>query len=321
MSERKFLVSASQLFCFVFFYLLSGMMLFCGGSFIAAVFASLFCVCLCIVASAVCRAERSSLLFYSVIFGKFGALFRLFAAFFSAYPFVRTLFAISDNVSVFHSVQNKALFAPLLALLCVLSAAKCFSRAARFAEVCVFPLFAALVLSLLGGGGDGISFGFTDKALFSGFDVIGAVPVFFSLYMRNVSEESEKMSDFAKNSLFHPSPLGTGLFAILLSLAVYVYFCFAGWGNILLSFLSWFFALVRLSLFALTFSELLAYPEEGNGAKCTFMLCLFCSFWAIFGTFYPNAAKIAGIFAAVIFPCAVFALTIVSHGRTERANE
>ena len=124
------------------------------------------------------------------------------------------------------------------------------------------------------------------------------------------------MSNFAKNSAFHPSPLASGLCAVLSSLAVYAFFCFAAQENILFSLLSWFFALARILLLSLCLADLLAYPEKSEGAKRAFTASLFCAFWVIFGSIYPGAASVSGVFAAVLFPCIVF-VALIGTKRTE----
>jgi hypothetical protein len=309
MPEKNFYVSASQVFCLVFFYLLSGMMLFCGGEFFPALFASLFSVCLCAVAFPLCKSFCSSSEFFVAVFGKLGSPLRYIAAFFAALPLARTLFAFSAEIFGFYGAQQAQKFAPFLALFAVFAVARGFQRAARFAEVAVFALVGAILLALFGGG-EGVRFNFGESALFAGFETVGASPVIFSLCLRSVSAESEKASVFAKNSSFRPSPFFAGVCAALASLAVYAFFCFAGRENILFSLLFWFFAFTRLLLFSLCVADLTAYPEKGEGAKRAFAAALFCAFWLIFGAFYPRLTSAAGIFAAVLFPCIVFAASV-----------
>ena len=313
MGERNFSVSPVQVFCFVLFYLLSGMLLFCGGSFFSALFAALFFVCLCTVAAAFCLYKNSSAELYGGAFGRFAPLFRYIAAFFTSFYFMRTLFAFSEKFSSFYNNISAGAFAPAVILLCVLSVCRGFSRASRFAELCVFALAGAMLLSLLGSKGEGLSFAIDGDAIFGGFDAIGAVPVIFSLYARCVTPESEKASDFAKNGAFSPSPLLCGIAASACAFAAYAFFCFTGWENIIISLAVCFFALSRLTLFALSLADLFACPEKGEGVKSFFFAAALCSFWAVFGSFFPYAAKTAGIFAAVLFPCAVFISTVLER--------
>ncbi len=308
MKERDFFVSAPQLFCFVLFYLLSGMMLFCGGSFFAALFTALFSACLCVIAAGICRSKSSSSELYGVAFGVFSRPLRLVAAFFSALPLAGTLSAFSESIQAFHGGEDTLAFAPLLALFCVFGVAGGFSRAARFSELCVFALAGAVLLALFGGG-DGVNFFFGESALFSGFDAIGAPAVFFSLYARCVTQGSEKMSDFAVNSAFHPSPLSAGAYAAGASLILYAYFCFVG-NNILFALLSWFLLLTRLLLFALATADLLAYPEKREGAKCALIAAAFCAFWIIFASLFGEISAKTQVFAAVILPCALFICSV-----------
>jgi hypothetical protein len=315
MNERNFLITSPQLFCFVLFYLLSGMMLFSGGSFFAVLFAALFSVCICVIAAGICKNKSSSSGLYRAAFGCFARPLRLIAAFFSALSLAGTIPAFSASVQSFHAGEKTLAFAPALALFCIFGVSGSFSRAARFSELCVFALAAAAVLALFGGG-DGVDFAFGENALFSGFDAIGATAVFFSLYLRCVSPESEKMSDFARNSAFHPSPLAAGVCAALASPAVYAYFCFAG-NNILFALFSWFFMLARLLLFAVAMADLLAYPEKGEGAKCALIAAAFCAFWLIFGTFFGGISAKIQVFAAVILPCVIFVCSVLTGEKSK----
>ena len=307
MSENKFLVSAPQVFCSVFFYLLSGMMLFCGGSLPAALFSALFCALLCAVHASLC-GESSSFRLYNTVFGKCGTVFRYIAAFFASLPFCRTLLALSASAAVFHSGISSRALAPALAILCLFAVAKGFTRAARFCELCVFPLILAVLLSLLGGEGSGLSFNLGADTVFSAFEIIGAAPIFLSLYLRSATAQNGKISVYAENSTFRPSPLSAGVFASLSAPCVYAYFCLTGVGNILFSFLAWFFALARLSVFTLTLAELLAFPEKGKGAQSAFVALAFSSFWLIFANLFPNITRISQALAVLLPPFAILAM-------------
>ena len=308
MNEKNYLLTSPQVFCFVLFYLLSGMMLFSGGSFFAALFTALFSACLCVIAAGICKNKSSSLGLYASAFGAFSPALRRVAAFFSALPFARSISAFSESMLSFHGTAGAAAFAPFLALFCIFGITGGFLRAARFAELCVFALVPAALLALFGGG-EGASFALSESALFSGFEAIGAPDVFFSLYLRCVTPESEKMSNFARNSAFPPSPLAAGIAAVCASLALYAYFCFVG-NNILFSLFSWFFMLTRLLLFALTASDLLAYPEKKEGAKCTFTTLAFCAFHIIFASFFAEISAKTQVFAAIILPCVIFICSV-----------
>ena len=194
MNERNFLLSTPQVFCLLLFYLLSGMMLFSGGSFFAALFSALFSACLCVIADGVCKSKSSSKGLYAAAFGSFSRTLCCAAAFFSALPLTATLSAFAVSIHSFHGGKYTFAFAPLLAFFCFFGVAGGFYRAARFAELCVFALAGAVLLTLFGGG-DGISFAFGESALFAGFDAVGAPAVFFSLYLRCVTPESSKMSE------------------------------------------------------------------------------------------------------------------------------
>jgi hypothetical protein len=231
---------------------------------------------------------------------------------------VRTLLVLSEKISSFYKIENGHAAAPALALLCLLAVWRGSARAVRFSEICIFVLFGSMLLSLIGSGGEGLWFDFSEGLIFSAFDVIGAWSVFFSLYLRNVTPESGKMSDFAKNSAFAPSPFSAGILAAGVSLLLYAFFGFMGHENIIISLGVCFFALARLLLFAFSFSDMTAYPENGEGARRTCLVSAFCAFWAIFASFYPNAAKTAGIFVSALFPCAVFALSVFAAMRRKK---
>jgi FtsH-binding integral membrane protein len=68
MAERKYLISPVQIFCFVFLYLFSGMMMYAGGSASAALFAALFCACACVIACVLCENFSSARGFYASAF-------------------------------------------------------------------------------------------------------------------------------------------------------------------------------------------------------------------------------------------------------------
>lgn len=299
MNERNFSVSPVQVFCLLFFYLLSGMLLFCGGSFFAALLAALFAALLCLLAGAFARGFGSSLALY----GDFGAPLRFAAAFFSALPLWQTLREFSAETSHFHVAENKLSFAPFIAIACIFALSGGFHRAARFAEVCIFFAFAAALLALFGGG-EGVDFSFGEEARQGFASALGAPAAFFSLYLRCVTPEKGEMSAGVKNSAFHPSPLSAGLCAAPAAFALYLYFCFAG-NNVLFSLCVWFFSLSRLLLISLAMAELLAYPENGEGIKCAFASCAFCAFWAVFDSLFPQITVWIQTYAVFLLPIAL----------------
>ena len=260
MNEKIFSLSAYQLFCLLFFYLLSGMMLFCGGSLFAALFASFFTACLCFVANAISRRRFSSASLYGELFGSLGTPIRLVCAFIAFLSLLRAIFAVSSEISAFYGSEKALVPAPFLLFLCIFAVWNGFSRASRFSELCVFALALACLLALFGGG-EGLHLGFAEAELFSAFDVIGAPAIILSAYLRCVTPESGKMSSFAKNSAFHPSPLTSGVFASLAAPAVYSFFCFAG-QNVLFSLLSWFIFLSRPFLISIGISDLISCPQK-----------------------------------------------------------
>lgn len=311
MEERRFLVSSPQLFCLVFFHLLSGMLLFCGGSFYAALFASLFCVCLCVVGASLCLGHGGAAAFCGRVFGRAGAPLRMAAAFFVSLSLLRTLLAFAGGFSRYYDGAGTALFVPALLLLCVFAVRRGFYRAARFAELCVFALAAALLLALLGGAGEGLFFSADESILFGGFEAVGASPAFFSLYLRSAGEDGDKMSVYAKNSAFRPSPLACGVCACAAALAAYAFFRLAAGENIVLSLLLGFASLSRLFLGALSLCDLAAIPEEAGGQKSTAQAALLFAAAVLLGDF----AKTAAVFANVLFPCVVFAASVLGHGK------
>lgn len=306
MNERNFTVSAPQLFCLLLFYLLSGMMLFSGGSFFPALLSVLFSCGLCVIASAVCKKYGSSQEFFAV-FGVFARPLRLSVAFLSALPLAGTLAAFSRDIYAFYGDGAPLRFALPLALFCIFALLGGFHRAARFAELCIFALAGALLLALFGGG-NGVRFAFSANELFTWLDILGAPAAVFSLYLRCATRRNGKMSDFALGGTFHPSPLAAGVCASLAALALWSYFCFAG-ENILFSLLSCFFALSRLLLFSLTVADLLCYPEKREGAKCALTACAFCAFHIMLASLFPDVFAKAQVLAALV-PCALFILSV-----------
>jgi hypothetical protein len=262
MNEKSFHLSAYQLLCLLFFYLLSGMMLFCGGALFSALFASFFTACLCFVANALSRGRFSSASLYGALFGRLGMPMRLVCALIAFLSLLRAIFAVSAEIYAFHGAENALVPAPFLLFLCIFAVRNGFVRAARFSELCVFALALACPLALFGGG-EGVHLSFAKAELFSAFDVIGAPAVILSAYLRCVTPESGKMSPFAKNSTFHLPPLAAGVFASVAAPTVYSFFCFAG-QNVLFSLLSWFLFLSRLFLISIGISDLISYPEKCN---------------------------------------------------------
>ena len=323
MSERKYLVSAVQVFCFVFFHLLSGMMLYGGESAAAALFAALFSACVCVIAGALCEGFSSSREFYASAFGALGAPVRCIAGGLCAYSLLNTLFFFSAEVAVFYGgAARKAVLIACLAL-AFFAVAKGFSAPARFAELCVFPLALAALISLIGGEGRGLYFGFSYELLFAGFDIIGSVPVLFSLFLRSAGEKSGKMSVYAKNSAFHPSPLACGVSAAAASLLFYVFFRFAEGGNIMFSFFLWFAALSRMTAHTLALCDLLGVPESvGARKKALSALAVAAVFaGAVFAYgLFGEALKTAAVFANVIFPCAAFVFSMLGRRSAEKAE-
>lgn len=314
MAERKYLISPVQVFCCVLLYLLSGMMLYAGGSAAAALFAALFCACACVIACVLCENFSSASGFYASAFGALGLPVRYISAALTSYSLISTLFSFSAEVGAFY--LGGARKAVLLAciLLAIFSVAKGFSAPARFAEVCVFPLFFAVLVSLIGGEGEGLSFSLSGDLLFAGFDIIGSVPVVFSLYLRCAGEESGKMSVYAKNSSFRPSALAAGVCAAAASLAVYAFFRLTEVGNIMFSFLLWFAALSRIFAHTLALCDIAGLPEAENGqGKARSMLAAAAVFAAaaLCTGAFGEALKTAAVFANVIFPCAAFAFSML----------
>ncbi|MBQ9747087.1 MAG: hypothetical protein IJW21_09745 [Clostridia bacterium] len=323
MSERKYLISAVQVFCFVFCHLLSGMILYARGSTVAALFASLFCACVSVAAAALCENFYSSRSFYAAAFGALGAPMRLISAALTSYSLVNTLRSFSEEADVFYGGSARASVLVIALLLATVFAVRSFAAPARFAELCVFPLLAAVLVSLTGGGGEGLSFAFSDDLLFVGFDIIGSAPVIFSLFMRSTGEKSEKMSVGAQNSAFRPSTLVCGIFAAAASLIFYAFFRLSEGRNIMLSFFLWFAALSRISAHAVALYDLSGLPESTGARQKAGSLIAAAAVFAfsvLASGLFHEAAKTAAVFANVIFPCAVFAACVPRRRSAEKTS-
>ena len=239
MSKYRDCISRSQLFYLVFFYVLSGLMLYGGGSFTVIAFSGLFCICVCVICAALRRDTHSFKDLSSALLGRYSWVLIIISTIITAFPLVQTLYEVSFRVGAFYDSTPSFVLLFVFVALCIFAMSGGVASAARFSEMCVLPLMAVLPLSLLGGGGRSIGLAFFDTDLFDSFVVIGSVTVFLSLYLRTVDEN--EMSAYLQNSAFHPSPLWCGIGGVVLASCVYIFLRLVGAGSILSSFFICFF--------------------------------------------------------------------------------
>ncbi len=307
MTELKNKITAPQLFCLVFCYMLAGFRLHGGAGVPATFFVCLFCACVCVACAAVCgECGTFSGLCRSAL-GKFGFLLRALAAVLLALPFLATLSELAKGAANFYENGRAAAVLPVLILLCVLALSRGFCTIGRFAELCAFPLALLLPLSLLGGGGETPVLALTQEDVPACFAAVGAVPVFFSLYVRAASPCEQ--SEAARVSAFHPSPVLCGVLGVFAAGGVHLFLVSVGAGSVLSSFLVWFVCLGRLFAFSLCAGDVLGLPESGVEAcarKSAVFATVCAAVWlasARFPAFFGAALAVGN----VALPCAVFA--------------
>ena len=317
MENVKNKISAPQLFCLVFCYVLAGLRLHGAKSIAATLFVCLFCVCVCVVCAAVCENFGSFSALSCAVMGKAGFVFRASGVLLLALPLIATLYEMARGAANFYENGHVGAFLPSLILLAVFAAAKGFCALGRFGELCVFPLAFLLPLSLLGGGGHGVSLAFGQEDVAACFAAFGGAPVFFSLYLRCAGQSEQ--SEFAAASSFSPEPVACGVSAVLAAGLVHIFLLFTGAGSVLSSFLFWFIALGRLFAFSLSVGDVLSLPESGR-ADASKRLAAFAAACTAVWILSARFASVCGAALAVLnvlFPCAVFAVCFLrqSYGK------
>ncbi len=319
MRELKNKITAPQLFCLVFCYMLAGLRLHGAKSLAATLFVCLFCACVCVVCAAAHESCGSFAGLCRAALGKFGYALQALGAVLLSLPLLATLAELSRGAANFYESASPAVFLLALVSLMLLAAAKGFCTLGRFCELCTFPLAFLLPLSLLGGGGETPSLDFTQEDLQACFAAVGAVPVFYSLYLRNASPGEQ--SDFARASAFRPAPAFCGVLAVFAAGLVHVFLIFTGAGSVLSSFLFWFIALGRLFAFSLAAGDILSLPESGRAmcAKKTAAFAAVCAVVWLISPLFPAAFGTALAACNVVFPCIVFAAEFLgrSYGRAK----
>ena len=322
MIQTKNKVSSVQVFFLIFGYMLSGFRIYGGSSLVSVVFICLFCVCVSIIAFALCENMESFRELSALALGKYGWLLGGFACVLSALPLVKTLIDISEEISSFYKSASRYVILLIIVSLCFFAVWRGFCVAGRFAEVGALALICILPLSLLGGGGAVFDFSFSDDLLFRSFGVVGSVPVFFSLCLRNIADR-ENMSVFAKSSSFHPSPMLCSVWAVIAAAAVHVYLRLVGAESIISHFLLCFFYLVRVFVFFVSVSDILALPETVSAQKRVKRISGFvgvCFVAVILNNSFPNAFQAIITFGSVGFPCLVFSAISLKGGYREKTS-
>ncbi len=318
MAELKNKITAPQLFCLVFCYMLAGFRLHGGASVPATLFVCLFCACVCVVCAAASENCASFEELCRSAFGRCGFALRAFAAVLLALPFLASLSELAKGAANFYENGNPVAVIPVLVLLCILALSRGFCAAGRYAELCVFPLALLLPLSLLGGGGEVPRFVFAQEDVPACFAVVGAVPVFFSLYLRAV--KADERSDFARASGFQPGFVLCGVLGVLAAGAVHLFLVSTGAGSVLSSFLIWFLCLGRLFAFSLSVGDVFALAESRADVcakKCAVFAAVCAVIWVISALlpYFFGAALAVG---NVVFPCAVFAAAMLCRAYKNR---
>ncbi len=321
MTDLKNKITASQLFCLVFCYMLAGFRLHGGASVPATLFVCLFCACVCVVCAAVCEGCGSFAVLCRAAFGKCGFLLRGIGLCLLALPFLATLSELAEGAGNFYENGRAAAILPVLLALCVLALSRGFCVVGRFAELCAFPLVLLLPLSLLGGGGETPVLALAQEDVPACFAAVGAVPVFFSLYLRAASPCEQ--SEASRASAFHPSPMLCGVLGVFAAGVVHMLLVSAGAGSVLSSLFVWFICLSRLFAFSLSAGDVLGFPESEK-ADCARKSAVFAAVCAAvwlasarFPTFFGAALAVGN----VALPCAVFAAQTLRHAYRFKNSE
>ncbi len=321
MADLKNKITAPQLFCLVFCYMLAGFRLHGGTGVPATLFVCLFCACVCVVCAAAGEGCGSFACLCREAFGKCGFLLRALAAVLLALPLLATLSELAKGAASFYENGRTAAVLPALILLCVLALWRGFCTIGRFAELCAFPLALLLPLSLLGGGGEALTLALGQEDVPACFAAVGAVPVFFSLYLR-VASPSEQ-SEPARASGFQPSPVLCGVLGVFAAGGVHLFLACVGAGSVLSSFLIWFICLSRLFAFSLSAGDVLGLPESG-GTLCARKSALFaavCAAMWLTSAHFPTFFGAALATCNVALPCAVFAAAMLRKSFKHRVRD
>ena len=322
MIKRNYSISSIQLFCLVFACVFSGIFLHAGNSLVGVIFSCVFSCAVSFAAGTVCEVFCSSKEFYSFAFGAGGTILRAISLVFLAFSAVGSLAELSADVASLYKGGSAAAVFAVCAAISVFAVSRDFTGAARFAELCAFPLAGILLLSFLGDGGEGLTFSLSQYDLFGAFDAIGCTAVIFSLYLRVITPNDVEMSEFARNGSFHPSPVLCGVLAPVLAGTVYIFVkLFGAEKNILVRMLVWFFALARFFAFALCASDLLDLPDsigERKGKRALAFAALFAAVILVLQVIPTEAISGAQVLYNAAFPLSAFAGVMLSAREEER---
>ncbi|MGN1095866.1 MAG: hypothetical protein ACI4QR_05715 [Eubacteriales bacterium] len=322
MENRKYAFSSVQIFFLIFSYVFSGLFIFAGDSFFAVVFSCFFIVAMCVAAWALCHGYSSSEGLYNASFGHAGYILRAAALIFAAYSLIASLKATSSDIVIFYGGGDITPVFIICAAVALFAVKDGFSGVGRFAELCFFAYSLIFLISLFGNGGYSFDYTLSGISIDRAFLCIGNSAVIFSLYLCNITRESEDMSDYARFDTFHPSPLFCGILGAIGAGIFYMFIRFTGFDNdnILLSFFVWVSALARIFAVFAAACELLSVPsckKEKKHVRLSAFAIVFAAVLIISGYIPERWLIISSAVFTVLFPLAVV-LSLLLH--TERKN-
>ncbi len=311
MIKKEYSVSAIQIFFIMFSFVFSGLFMYGKGSLTSIIFACFFLSVICIVAGVVCAGYHGSKMLFGSLFGKTRPIAEAISLIPLSISAVKDISSFSLCIDAFYGGESAPAIFCLIIAICVFAVWHDTLGAARFCELCFFPICLVVLLSLLGEKSNIFYFSIAEKDIFSAFDIIGCIAVVFSLYLRVLTPKNEAMSDFARNGTFHPSPIYCGAVAPICALVVYIVVIILGVrSNILANYMIWFCCLARSFAFTIcaceisNISECLAPHEK---AKRFSLICVAFSAAVLMMQYLSEKAiACAEIFYNTLFPCVVF---------------
>ncbi len=311
MIKREYSVSSIQIFFIMFSFVFSGLFLYGEGSLTRMIFAPFFLSVICLAAGTVCEGYHGSAMFYNATFGKMQMIFKTISLIFLFISAIKDISSFSLSVAAFYGGKYAYIIFLAVIAICVFAVWRDTLGAARFCELCLFPVSIVILLSLLGERDSSFYLAISEKDVFSAFDIIGCTSVIFSLYLRVITPKNDDMSDFARNSAFHPSPMYCGALAPIFALAVYITVIFLGVrSNILANALIWFCHLARCFASAVCARDLCGFAEcsvpSEKAHRFAAMSTAFAASILILQFVPERAFSCVAILYNALFPCVAF---------------